>query len=279
MILTSDKTKLSQFRGDKTAWPIYLTIGNLSKKIRRSSSLHGTILVGYLPVRKFNNLSNAAKPLARYQAFHSCVRIILDSIVEAGSKGTYMTCADRQVRHIFPILACYAVDYPEQCLVVGCMENRCPICEVAPDQRGSYQHQPVCSKSETLNLVDAHRSGSLTPELRARFDALGLRAIHEPFWRDLPHSDIFELFTPDLLHQLHKGVFKDHLVKWCTNLLSTAELDKHFRSSPAFHSPRHFKESPVYPNGQATSTKRWKRFTWASLPEVSTRKSSFLSAR
>ncbi|KAF8550905.1 hypothetical protein OG21DRAFT_1524817 [Imleria badia] len=31
VILASDKTELTRFRGDKTAWPVYLTIGNISK--------------------------------------------------------------------------------------------------------------------------------------------------------------------------------------------------------------------------------------------------------
>ena len=29
-----------------------------------------------------------------------------------------------------------------------------------------------------------------------------------------PRADIYKLLAPDLLHQIIKGCFKDHLVKW-----------------------------------------------------------------
>jgi hypothetical protein len=35
VILASDKTHLTQFRGDKSAWPVYLTLGNIEKATRR----------------------------------------------------------------------------------------------------------------------------------------------------------------------------------------------------------------------------------------------------
>ena len=34
IILATDKTQLTAFSGDKQAWPVYLTIGNIDKKIR-----------------------------------------------------------------------------------------------------------------------------------------------------------------------------------------------------------------------------------------------------
>ena len=36
----------------------------------------------------------------------------------------------------------------------------------------------------------------------------------QPFMCFFPRADICELLAPDLLHQIIKGVFKDHLVEW-----------------------------------------------------------------
>ena len=42
-------------------------------------------------------------------------------------------------------------------------------------------------------------------------NCLGLR---QPFTNDFERADIHELIAPDLLHQIIKGTFKDHLVEW-----------------------------------------------------------------
>ena len=36
---------------------------------------------------------------------------------------------------------------------------------------------------------------------------------------DFPCADIYELISPDLLHQLIKGTFKDHMVTWIQEFL------------------------------------------------------------
>ena len=50
VILSSDKTHLSRFSGDKKAWPVYLTIGNTHSRMRNSPSKMTIILVALLPV-------------------------------------------------------------------------------------------------------------------------------------------------------------------------------------------------------------------------------------
>ena len=42
------------------------------------------------------------------------------------------------------------------------------------------------------------------------------RILLQPFTAAFPRADIHELIAPDLLHQIIKGTFKDHLVDWTT---------------------------------------------------------------
>lgn len=162
--------------------------------------------------------------------------VILQAMKDAGKTGIEMTCADGFTRLVWPILAAYVADYPEQCLVACCKENRCPICEVPHDRRGEHLMFTPRSPEETLDLLRRHALGEKVP----RYDELGLRPVFTPFWANMPHANIFQSMTPDLLHQLHKGVFKDHLVKWCILLLTEQEVDERFRGMTRHPGLRHF---------------------------------------
>ena len=75
------------------------------------------------------------------------------------------------------------------------------------------------------------------------FIRLGLQP-NNLFWRDLPHCNLSSCFTPDLLHQLHKGVFKDHIVSWASKCVvgGKAEIDHCFRAMPRGANLQHFKK-------------------------------------
>lgn len=123
------------------------------------------------------------------------MRQLLLPLVQAGQSGVMMTCADGQNRRVFPILACCIADYPEQCLVTCCRENRCPICLVPPTSRGEPTDSLLRDPSDALEAI---HNQDLDPET---FDAAGWRDVREPFWMGLPYANIFRCITPDMLHK------------------------------------------------------------------------------
>lgn len=46
------------------------------------------------------------------------------------------------------------------------------------------------------------------------FFPIALLSNFQPFTTSFKRADIYELIAPDLLHQVIKGTFKDHLVSW-----------------------------------------------------------------
>jgi hypothetical protein len=46
-----------------------------------------------------------------------------------------------------------------------------------------------------------------------------LLTFFQPFTNVFPCADIHQLLTPDILHQVIKGAFKDHLVAWVEQYL------------------------------------------------------------
>ncbi|KAI6102035.1 hypothetical protein EDD16DRAFT_1696689 [Pisolithus croceorrhizus] len=221
VILVSDKTELSHFKGDKNAWPVYLSIRNLSKEVCCQPSCHTSILLGYLPVSKLKSFDCL---------FHYCMRRILQPLVDAGQNGVEMVCTDGQIRRVFPILAAYVGDHPEQCLIAYCAENQCPKC--------INTRFPPHDQTQTTCTLHTQATGQYPPE----FIAQGLQPIFTPFWADLPHANIFTAITSDILHQLHQGIFKDHFKKWCMALMGKQDFDAQFHAMPEFSGLHHFKE-------------------------------------
>ncbi|EKM57347.1 uncharacterized protein PHACADRAFT_194904 [Phanerochaete carnosa HHB-10118-sp] len=227
VILSSDKTQLSAFSGDKTAWPVYLSLGNISKDLRRSPSSHAMILIGYLPVAKLACFSKEKRPRASYQLFHDCMRSLLRPWV---------------VRTVHPILAAYITDHPEQCLLTCVKENRCPKCLVRSEDCGTGlgKHVRWRDHKQTAKKLKRAAAGEKTADFRED----GLRPVN-PLWANLPHADIFVCITPDILHQLHKGMFKEHVVKWASACIPDSgddEVDARFKCMPAHPELRHFRE-------------------------------------
>ncbi|QRW10106.1 plasma membrane ATPase 4 [Ceratobasidium sp. AG-Ba] len=236
IIISSDETKLTTFSGDKKAHPVYLTIGNLPKRLRRRTSKRANVLLGYLPVPKLDCESNKEqRRYHRQNLFHTCMRTMLEPLAEACKTGVEVVCADGNVRRIYPVLAAYIADFIEQCKVACIKQTHCPLCSVDPREKGNLGNAPPQTHNNIIKAIKDHRG-----EGSARFERLGLYDVN-PFWKDFPYLRVDCLMTPDLLHQLHKGVLKDHLTKWITNLIGDQTIDERHATMPEYHGMRHFK--------------------------------------
>ncbi|KAI0070092.1 hypothetical protein K474DRAFT_1744707 [Panus rudis PR-1116 ss-1] len=203
IIVSTDKTQVMLFR-NKAAYPVYLTIGNLPKEIRRKPSQ----------------------------------REVLAPLKDVGVTGTPMARGDGVNFRCHPIFAAYVGDYLERLLVAGVKYGECPKCEAPRDHLGDpetkYPLRDLEAVLEILAIADDKPADFLKECNKA-----GIRPIYHPFWADLPYCDIYLSITPDILHQLYQGVIK-HLVSWIKSAYSTVEIDAWCRRLPRNHNVRAF---------------------------------------
>ena len=245
VIIASDKTQLTQFSGNKAAYPVYLTLGNIPKSLRRKPGTRACVLIAYLSVDKPSKKGLSAKGLRirNYELFHRSMAIVLESLKKAGKDGVMMTGGDGAIRKVHPILAVYVADYPEQCLVTCTKYMTCPKCRRAKDELQLDEPGEPRKQNWTLEVIKEARSGSSRKgdvsifNLCMESDVAG--GDFEPFWAGFPYVDIHRCISPDVLHQLYQGVLK-HLITWVQELMGDDELDSRIRSLPPAFGVRHF---------------------------------------
>ena len=208
--------------GGQQAYPVYLTIGNISKSIRRKASKRATVILGYLPVDSFKDVSGKTmRTKLRGELLHRAMEAIMDPLKTASREGVLMWCADGRLRRVYPVLAAFVGDWPEQNDMSCTVRSGCPICRQGYHGRGSGEtNVRRRNQEDSVAAFRAYARSNKQTELKE----LKLKP-WVPFWADLPHVDFPSCITPDLLHQFHKGVFKRYIVEWVEELVGEATLN------------------------------------------------------
>ncbi|KAK1217939.1 hypothetical protein PQX77_019395 [Marasmius sp. AFHP31] len=239
IIISSDKTQLTVF-GNKTAYPVYISIGNIPKEIRRKTSRGAYLLLAYLPTSKLSHISNkSARRRALANLFHGCMGHVMEPLKTAGVEGIRVVDGAGVARRGHPVLAVYVADYPEQTLATMAKGNRCPgLCPTDPEELGdNHMNGPFLDLADALDVLLSIAEGPTTFTKKCKQH--GMKPIANPFWNGLPYTNIFHSITPDILHQLYQGLIK-HLIAWLIVIVGAAEIDARCRCFPPNHNIRLF---------------------------------------
>ncbi|KAG6905733.1 hypothetical protein DXG01_001083 [Tephrocybe rancida] len=240
IIISTDKTQLTLFR-NKSAYPIYITIGNIPKEIHAKPSNRAYILLGYLPTTRLENVSN--KTAQRHQLanlYHACMKHALKPLESAGINGVFMTTGDSLMRCFHPIVACVVTDYPEQYLTACTYNGECPTCPAPRNSLGDHDKDTPPGLHDLSSILEILDSFETDPAgfLQACKGA-GIKPIVDPYWKDLPYVHIYRSITPDILHQLYQGILK-HLIHWVIDTHGAPEIDARCQRLPPNHNTRLF---------------------------------------
>ncbi|KAI0693039.1 hypothetical protein C8T65DRAFT_586080 [Cerioporus squamosus] len=247
IILGSDKTTVSVATGQNDYYPLYLSIGNVHNNVRRAHR-NAVAVIAFLAIPKTTRQHADCAEFRKFrrQLFQSSLSRILLSLRRGMKKPEIVRCGDNHFRKVIYGLGPYIADYPEQALVASIVQGWCAVCT-------------ALSKELDDSALAVRRTRRVTDFMAREFDLgplwheYGIVGDVVPFTNDFPRADIHELLSPDILHQLIKGTFKDHLVLWVEVYLKRthgdtksakimAEIDRRIAVVPSFSKLRHFHE-------------------------------------
>ncbi|KAJ7648793.1 hypothetical protein DFH06DRAFT_1423544, partial [Mycena polygramma] len=242
----SDKTTVSVATGDVEYHPGYLSLGNLHNTLRRGHR-NGVVPFVFLAIpksdRKYDNDTDFRT--FKRQLYHASLAAVLSTLKPGMTTPVVRRCPDGHFRRVIYDFAPFIADYPEQVMLAGIVQNWCAKCTALPNDLDGD--------------IAGRRTNALTDALLGEFDEdilwdeYGIDKDIVPFTRDFPRADIYEMLSSDLLHQVIKGSFKDHLVTWVGEYLYLVhskaeadsimdEIDRRIAAVPAFPCLRRFKQ-------------------------------------
>ena len=136
----SDQTHLINLSGDKKAWPVYMTIGNILSQTRNSSAKMSVLLVALLPVGpKLTGKSSRADETQRQinaDSLRAGFDLVLAPLHYVSHEGMVVDCADGKRCLCFPILSAWIADHAENTTLNRIGSKSCPKCEVPCNELG-----------------------------------------------------------------------------------------------------------------------------------------------
>src|SRR5437868_13048814 len=112
----SDQMHLTKFSGDKKAWSMYITIGNLPLTKRNKPGSMAVLLLEQLPLPSKLSQSSSTNNIQRKvnaNILQGIFDLIFAPLQDTELEGVLIDCVDGRVHNCFPILAAWIADQME----------------------------------------------------------------------------------------------------------------------------------------------------------------------
>jgi len=172
-------------------------------------------------------------------ACHEAIATILRTLKEPAKSGIAILCADSCTCHAFPWIASFLADYLEHCTLTMVKNGWCPRWKICWDTMPGFP----CKSRHRHPQWYLHWSTKAAEEV-----GLWKIANCQNFADAHAGCNIYCLMNVDWLHQLLKGLFKDHTWEWIVSFLEDIYgqekgldlIDEWFSIIPRFSNTRKF---------------------------------------
>ncbi|KAG2752786.1 hypothetical protein P692DRAFT_20723352 [Suillus brevipes Sb2] len=204
IILSSDKTNITNMTGGRVAHLLLISLANIKMATRNKASSHAFLLTALLPIAEFLHPVKRMQSVLEARLVHQCLDIVLEPLKQAARIGQMMSDPLENLRYCFTPLASYIVDTPEACMLACVRGKTSPVTMAMYENFGdAFQHPPRTAKT-TLEQLSSIVCDPL--DVKGYFDACApfrLSSVAKPFWGDWPLADPHVFFTPEALHHWH----------------------------------------------------------------------------
>ncbi|KAG1870221.1 hypothetical protein DFJ58DRAFT_723118 [Suillus subalutaceus] len=223
VVLSSDKTKVSNIAGNRYVHPLLVSLANIDPGVRAKGSLHAYIPLALLPVAKFLHRNKRMHGVLADRLLHQCIDLVVEPLKQAARLGVMMSDPRGFSRYCFTPLVAYVADTPEELVIACATMNSSPVTMATREDFGDPIRHPPRDGSSTLANIAAIITSISPSDLIPFFEACkryNLNGVDLPFWRNWLTANPSSFLTPELLHHLHK-MFWDHDRLWCTTVVCT----------------------------------------------------------
>ncbi|KAG1721051.1 hypothetical protein EDB19DRAFT_1962612 [Suillus lakei] len=230
-----DECQWQDFMSGDWAW-------NQADQIAEDPATHGSMFVPVILGTTKQHAKTAIFRRFHCQLFHSSLSFILQNLKPGMMKPEVVRFGDGHYRRVIYGLGPYIADYEERVLLTCIVRSWCAKC--TSNSKSLNDDNLLHSRVHTDTLIEECDHGML-------WDEYGIIAQLVTFTNDYSRANIHELIAPDLLHQIIKGAFKDHLVAWVEKYLMAThgqaqaniildDIDRRIAAAPAFSGLRRF---------------------------------------